>query len=139
MQINLIIVDDDKDTVEIFEDFLKFKGFNVLGVGHNGKDAVNLYDKFKPDVVLMDVMMPEYSGFYGLENIRKINPDAKVIMVTADLTEQTEEKLAELNASAVLYKPYEIDDVVNTINKVNRGEKLEKSEHTITPYSPLQN
>ena len=137
MEISVIIVDDDKDTVEIFEDFLKFKGFNVLGIGHNGKDAVDLYEKFKPDVVLLDVMMPEFSGFYGLENIRKIDPDSKVIMVTADMTQKTEEKLIQLNASAVLYKPYEIDEVVNTIIKVNNGEKLEISNHTITPYSPL--
>jgi DNA-binding response OmpR family regulator len=138
MQTSLIIIDDDKDTVEIFEDYLEFKGFNVLGVGHNGKDAVDLYDKFKPDVVLMDVMMPEYSGFYGLENIRKINPDSKIIMVTADMTEETEEKLTQLNASAILYKPYEIDDVINTIKKVLSGEKLEKtSRPTITPYTPL--
>ena len=138
MQTSLIIIDDDKDTVEIFSDYLEFKGFNVLGVGYSGKDAVDLYDKFKPDVVLMDVMMPEYSGFYGLENIRKINPDSKIIMVTADLTEETEEKLTQLNASAILYKPYEIDDVINTIKKVLSGEKLEKTiKHTVTPYSPL--
>jgi DNA-binding NarL/FixJ family response regulator len=65
--------------------------------------------------------MPEYDGFYGLEHIKKINPEAKVIMVTADLTYDTEKKLKEYNASAVIYKPYEIDSVIETIHKVYNG------------------
>jgi len=48
-------------------------------------------------------------------------PDAKVIMVTADMTEDTEEKLIELKATALVYKPYEIDDILETIHKVKDG------------------
>lgn len=118
MQLNLLIVDDDVDTVEIFKEFLEIKGFNVIGTGKNGKEAVEKYQELKPEVVLLDVMMPDYDGVYGLQNIRKINPHANVIMVTADKTVKTETKLKELNASAILYKPYEIDDVVATINRV---------------------
>ena len=118
METSVIIVDDDKDTVTIFQEFLEYKGFKVLGVGHNGKDAVNLYNKLKPDVVLLDMMMPEFNGVYGLANIRKINPDSKIIMITANKTKETKEKLTEMNASAILYKPYEIDNVVKTIKDV---------------------
>jgi len=67
---------------------------------------------------MLDVMMPEFNGIYGLENIRKINPDSKVIMITADKTKETEEKLIQMNASAIFYKPYEIDNVVKTIKDV---------------------
>jgi len=118
LETSIIIVDDDKDTVSVFQEFLEFKGFKVLGVGYNGKDAVELYNNFKPDVVLLDVMMPEFNGIYGLANIRKINPDSKIIMITANKTEKTKEKLIEMNASAILFKPYEIDNLVNTINDV---------------------
>jgi len=118
METSIIIVDDDKDTVTVFQEFLEFKGFKVLGVGYNGKDAVELYNNFKPDVVLLDVMMPEFNGIYGLANIRKINPDSKIIMITANKTKETKEKLTEMNASAILYKPYEIDNVVKTIKDV---------------------
>ncbi len=118
METSVIIVDDDKDTVTIFQEFLEYKGFKVLGVGHNGKDAVNLYNKLKPDVVLLDMMMPEFNGVYGLANIRKIDPDSKIIIVTADKTKETEAKLIEMNASAIFYKPYEIDNIVNTIEDV---------------------
>ncbi len=119
--VKVIVVDDDVDTVEVFCEYLEIKDIDVVGRGHSGKKAVDLYENLRPDVVLLDVMMPEYDGFYGLANIKNINPEAKVIMVTADLTYDTEKKLKELNASAVIYKPYEIDSVIETIHKVNNG------------------
>jgi two-component system chemotaxis response regulator CheY len=116
--VKVIVVDDDVDTVEVFCEYLEIKDITVVGRGYNGKTAVELYEKHRPDIALLDVMMPEYDGFFGLENIKNINPDAKIIMVTADLTLDTEKKLKDLNASAVIYKPYEIDSVIDTIHKV---------------------
>lgn len=117
--VRAIVVDDDVDTVEVFCEYLEIKDISVIGRGYNGKTAYELYLNLKPDVVLLDVMMPEYDGFYGLENIKNTDPNAKVIMVTADLTYDTERKLKALNASAVIYKPYEIDSVIETIHKVH--------------------
>ncbi|MGQ0606234.1 MAG: response regulator [Candidatus Nitrosotenuis sp.] len=115
--IKAIVIDDDVDTVEVFCEYLEIKDVVVVGRGYNGQTAVELYKKYKPDIVLLDVMMPEYDGFYGLENIKKINPDAKVIMVTADLTLDTEKKLKGL-ASAIVYKPYEMDSILEVIHKL---------------------
>ncbi len=117
---SVIVVDDDRDTVEVFCEYLAIKDIKVLGRGYDGQTAVELYKKHKPDVVLLDVMMPDYDGFYGLEKNRKIDPDAKIIMVTADLTSDTEKKLVDLKASAMIYKPYEIDSGIETIEKVNK-------------------
>ena len=113
-----IVVDDDFDTVEVFSEYLELKNIHVLGKGYNGKDAVDLYQKLKPDVVFLDVLMPDYDGFYALEKIRKLNPNANVIMVTASLTAQTEDKLKDLNASAIIYKPYDIDNIVETVHRI---------------------
>ena len=118
---SVIVVDDDRDTVEVFCEFLKIKGIDVLGYGYNGEEAVELYEKLKPDIVFCDVMMPQYDGFYALKKIRGIDPNAKVIMVTADMTSDTEEQLKKLNATAVVYKPYEIDGIMETIDKVKNG------------------
>ena len=120
--VKVIVVDDDVDTVEVFCEYLEIKDISVLGRGYNGKTAVELYEKYRPDIALLDVMMPEYDGFYGLQHIRAINPEAKIIMVTADLTFDTEKKLNEMNASAVIYKPYEIDSVIDTIHRVFRQQ-----------------
>lgn len=127
---SVIVVDDDKDTVEVFCEYLDIKGISVLGKGYDGKTAVELYKEHKPDIVLLDVMMPDYDGFYGLEQIRKFDPKAKVIMVTADLTSDTEKKLVELKASAMIYKPYEIDSVIETIEKVSKENNMVLSTPT---------
>ena len=117
---SVLVIDDDRDTVEVFCEYLSIKDIKVLGKGYDGRTAVELYKELKPDVVLLDVMMPDYDGFYGLEQIRKFDPEAKIIMVTADLTSDTEKKLVDLKASAMIYKPYEIDSVIETIEKVNK-------------------
>ena len=115
---SLIVIDDDHDTVDVFCEYLTLKGFEVKGRGYNGRDAVELYSKFSPDIVLMDVMMPEYNGFYGLYNIKEKFPESKVIMVTADLSDETQRKLMERGASDILYKPYDIEDVLKSIKRV---------------------
>ena len=69
-------------------------------------------------------MMPEYDGYFALENILKKDTNAKVIMVTADKTSDTRKKLIELKASGILYKPYEIKTVLETIEKVKNGETV---------------
>lgn len=119
MSTSLIVIDDDHDTVDVFCEYLTLKGFEVKGRGYNGRDAVELYSKFRPDIVLMDVMMPEYNGFYGLYNIKEKFPESRIIMVTADLSDETQRKLMERGASDILYKPYDIEDVLKSIKRIN--------------------
>ena len=116
--ITAIVVDDDVDTTEVFAEFLELKNIQVLGKGHDGKDAVDLYKKLNPDVVFLDVMMPYHDGFYGLEKIKQLNPNACVILVTGDLTSETEKRLHVLGGSAIIYKPFDIDDIMETITQV---------------------
>jgi len=118
MNLSAIVVDDERDIVEVFSEYLTIKGVEVKGMGFDGKEAVELYKKFKPDVVFMDVMMPKFSGFYGLQNIRQIDPEAKIIMITADSTERTSEKLKEFGASVILHKPYKIETILKSIEQV---------------------
>ncbi len=113
-----IIVDDDFDTVEVFSEYLELSDIDVVGKGYNGKEAVDLYQKLKPDVVFLDVLMPDYDGFYALEKIRQLDHDAKIIMVTASLTAQTSDQLKDLNASAIIYKPYDINNIIETVHRV---------------------
>ncbi len=122
MGFKVLVVDDDIDTLEVFAEFLEIKDVNVVGRGHNGKDAVELFEKHRPDFVLMDIMMPSYDGFYGIEEIRKIDPNAKIIIVTADVSIETKEKLKDLKPSAVVHKPYEIDDLLEFMHNMGNGQ-----------------
>ncbi len=119
--IKTIVIDDDLDTAETFANVLMMKDIKVLDIALNGEKGFESYKEFHPDVVLMDVMMPESDGFDGLKKIREYDPDAKIVIVTADFREGTEEKLIEDNANAIIYKPINIDEVVHIIHSVNEG------------------
>ena len=114
MKTRVLVIDDHKDIVDSFSDYLKIKGIDVIGCGYNGKQAVEMYSNLKPDVVLMDIMMPEYDGFYGLEQIRKTDPGAKVIMATGGMTSDIEKRLNELGHASIILKPYNIENVIET-------------------------
>ena len=120
-----IVIDDEDDAAEVFCEYLRIKDVDVIGRGRNGREAVELYEELKPDVVLSDVVMPEFDGFYGLEKIREFDPDAKVIMVTASaVTDADKKQMESLGASAVIYKPYDIDNVIETIDKVRKDNPI---------------
>ena len=118
--ITAIVIDDDKDIVNFFSEYLEIKDINVIGKGYDGKEAVDLYVKLRPDVIFLDVMMDKFDGLYALEEIKKIDPIANVIMVTADLRQDIYEKITNLKASATIFKPFEIDEVMHAINNVSR-------------------
>jgi len=106
-----IVIDDDEATIKVFKVILHAVGVAVLASGYDGKAAVRLYEKYAPDIIFTDIMMPGYDGFYALEEIRKLDRHAKVVAVTADLTDETAIRLKELNISAVVYKPFEIQEI----------------------------
>ncbi len=122
---NAIVVDDEKDVLDVFCEFLSVKDINVLATGNNGLDAVNLYKRFKPDVVLMDLIMPQYDGFYGLEKIRQYDPNSKVIIFSASLTPEYIKILREMKASAITQKPYDMDLVIKLIGKIINGKAID--------------
>lgn len=108
MSITCIITEDDPINLKLFSELLEINGISVLDKVTNGKEAVASFEALNPDVVFLDVMMPEFDGAYALEQIRKINPSSKVVMVTADTSEETEQLMGKLKPSAVIHKPYEI-------------------------------
>ena len=112
-----IVIDDDRVSIQLFVDLLRMMDIEVLASGTDGKDAVRLYKKYRPDIIFTDILMPENDGFYALEEIRKLDPHAKVVAVTADLTNETATRLEELNISAVVYKPFDIQDIKKVLYK----------------------
>ena len=120
---SVIIVDDDYDSAEVLSEYLSIKNLNVIAKAKNGAEAVIIYEKLQPDVVLLDVIMPEYDGFYALQKIKNINPNAKVIFVTAATAGVTQKKLFESNVEAIIFKPFEMDYLLETIEMVKQGKK----------------
>ncbi|EIJ65316.1 response regulator receiver domain protein [Candidatus Nitrosopumilus salaria BD31] len=111
---SVIVIDDDEDTVRLFSEFLQEHGVNVVGSGFDGISAVKLFQETKPDVILIDLNMPNGSGFYAIKKIQEINPNARIIAVSADGSYSTEEKLDKLNIP-LIQKPFKMDQVISTI------------------------
>ncbi len=114
----IIVIDDDMETVEVLCEYLAIKDIQTLARGHDGKQAVELYKEHKPDVCLIDLHMPKFDGFYAIREIKKLDPEAKIIVVSDNLQDEEEQKLLKLNCNGFIYKPYEIDSIVETIQRV---------------------
>jgi len=118
--ITAVVIDDDTDTVEVFSDYLELLNVKVVSVGHNGKAAVELYKKHRPDVLFLDLSMPDYDGIYGLENIRAIDPKARVVVVTSVLTAIESEKLEKLRPAEIFTKPFNLDRIKTLLDKISQ-------------------
>ena len=114
-----IVVDDDHDIVDVFCDILQIMQIEVVGKGYDGNEAVELYQKLKPDLVILDITMPEYDGIYALEKIREINPHAKVMVVTADMSSTTNEKLQKLKPTTTVFKPTDTERILGIVRSLN--------------------
>lgn len=115
--ITCIVIDDDKTIVSLFSEILGYMGVKVLAHGYNGNDAVTLYKEHHPEIVFTDIMMPEYDGFYAVEQIKQLEPMAKIVAVTADSTLETKKKLDKLAVSAIVYKPFSQDEIKDVLKK----------------------
>ncbi len=111
-----LVVDDDEDTVNLFTEFLEIYDIVVIGKAFDGKQAVTIYSDMSPNIVFSDVMMPDYDGFYALENIKKMDPKAIVVMITGDVRSETISKLEQLGADAIIYKPFDMQSVMEAVN-----------------------
>jgi DNA-binding NarL/FixJ family response regulator len=118
-----IVVDDSKLTVQVLCDYLAMIDVDVLGRGHNGKDAVELYKKHRPDIVFLDIMMPDYDGYFALENIKKIDSNAKVVVVTSDLRQKDSKELERLGPTKIIFKPFAINIIKDVVEKIRKSKQ----------------
>lgn len=123
---NVIIVDNDYESVEILAKFLEWKDIHVVGMGINGEMGFELYKKIKPDFVVMGVLMWKYDGLYGLKKIREFDPHSRVIMITSEISYATKNKLRKLNPTAIIKKPREINKIPEIIGRKRIHKKLIK-------------
>ena len=113
----IFIIDDDADVVSLFEQFLVMEGYEVVSNAFNGEEALDIFKKMsiKPDIILMDHRMPVKNGLETTEEILSINPNIKVIFVSADYT--VKEKALEAGAIDFLEKPIDLNTLISIVEK----------------------
>ena len=126
--INIIIVDDDPLVVCSLKTIIESSGnIKVLEVGSSGKEAVDLYVKYKPDVLLMDIRMAIMTGIEAAEIILKRFSDAKILFLTTFLDDEYIMKALKLGAKGYILKQY-FDKLIPAIEAVNDGHNVFGSE-----------
>ena len=118
---SVIIIDDDEDILGLLTEYLLLEDFDVVGRGTDGLQAVNLYAEYTPDFVIMDIAMPTYDGIYGLENIRKLNPNATVIILTGNSDKVINQKIIQLSPTRILEKPYPVEKLVSVLKSIKNS------------------
>jgi len=137
MTIRAVVVDDDKETLNLFSDLLTSHKIKVVGKGYNGQEAVFLYQKLKPDVIFLDDSMPVYGGIDALQKIRELNPNAIVIMIIEKMKLNTELTLNRLHPSAVFHEPIDIDEIIQKTHQLclPAKDELENMQKTMITLS----
>jgi DNA-binding response OmpR family regulator len=114
----VLVVDDNEDNAHIIRDYLESKGYPIT-VAYNGDDAMALFDKIKPSLVLLDVMMPGRDGWQVCRDIKAsaVGKTVRVVMVTA-LQDWTDKRQAlETGADDFVEKPFELAKLVEVVER----------------------
>ena len=113
----VLIVDDAAFMRMIVSDILKENGFDVAGEAGNGREAVERYAQLKPDLVTMDITMPEMDGIEAVKAIVGSDPDAKIIMVSAMGQQTLIVEALEAGACDFIVKPFQPAKVLEVVKK----------------------
>lgn len=104
----ILVVDDEIQVVRLLQEFLTSKGHEV-DTALNGAETLAKVKEMKPDIVLLDIMMPGMGGIDTLKEIKKIDPNIAVIMITAVIDEELANRAVKLGAFDYITKPINID------------------------------
>lgn len=104
----VLVVDDEDEVRQVLQEFLVAKGYEVHAAG-SGLEALNALNTFRPDVVLLDVSMPQMDGLETLQRIVAREPTLPVIMVTANADIGITSKLLALGAADYIPKPFDLE------------------------------
>lgn len=125
---SIIIADDNDMMRSILRGMLRGEEYDVVGEARNGQSAIEMADRLKPDIVCMDVMMPEKNGIEALCEIKVAHPTIEVVMVTSNSDPGTVQESIQNGASGFIIKPFNAARVLDTLEKVSARIRQAKSQ-----------
>ena len=114
----ILIVDDAAFMRMMIKDILVRNGYNVIGEAENGRKAVEKYKELNPDLVIMDITMPDMDGIQAVKEIKKIDPKATIIMCSAMGQQAMVIESIQAGAKDFIVKPFQADRVLEAIKRV---------------------
>jgi len=114
---NVMIVDDAAFMRMMLKDILTKNGFTVVGEAENGAVAVEMYGQIKPNLTVMDITMPEMDGLQAVKEIRKRDPQARIVMCSAMGQQSMVIEAIQSGAKDFVVKPFQAERVIEAITK----------------------
>jgi two-component system, chemotaxis family, chemotaxis protein CheY len=114
----ILIVDDAAFMRMMIRDILGKNGYEVVGEAENGARAIERYKDLIPDLVIMDITMPEVDGIQAVKEIKKVNAEAKIIMCSAMGQQAMVIESIQAGARDFIVKPFQAERVVEAVKKV---------------------
>lgn len=114
----ILIVDDAAFMRMMIRDILTKNGYEVVGEAENGSVAVSKYKELIPDLVIMDITMPEVDGIQAVKEIKKVNGDSQIIMCSAMGQQAMVIESIQAGARDFIVKPFQAERVVEAVKKV---------------------
>ncbi len=114
----ILIVDDAAFMRMMIKDILTKNGYEIAAEAENGQKAIEKYSETKPDLVLMDITMPELDGIQALKEIKKLDASAQVIMCSAMGQQAMVIEAIQSGAKDFIVKPFQADRVIEAVKKV---------------------
>ncbi|MDP2882016.1 MAG: response regulator [Azonexus sp.] len=118
-RITIVIAEDNDMMRSILRAMLRGEEYDVIGEARNGQAAIDIVARLKPDIVCMDVMMPEKSGIEALCEIKAANPAIEIVMVTGNSDPETVQESIMNGASGFIIKPFNAARVLDALEKVS--------------------
>lgn len=121
MSTRVLVVDDAVFMRHMIKTILTGMGHEIVGEASDGEEACRMYEELKPDMVTLDLVMPNMSGLDALQSIRKSDPSARVVVISALDQRQPLMEALKLGAVDYVVKPFEKDRVEEAIKRVIAG------------------
>ena len=115
----ILIVDDSRTSRKMLRNILESIGHEIIDEAVNGQEGVQKFQALKPDVVTLDITMPVVDGVEALKMIKALDPESKVVMVTAAGQKNKMIECIKAGANEFLTKPFEQQEIVDVINKMS--------------------
>ncbi|MCK4379899.1 MAG: response regulator [Candidatus Lokiarchaeota archaeon] len=123
----VLIVDDAQFTRNMLKNIInKIEQIEVIGEASNGVEAISLYKKLNPDLVTMDLVMPEKGGIEATEEIMKINSKAMIVVVSALGQEALVLEAAKKGAKDFIQKPFKTEQILEVMDRILKNKTAEK-------------
>lgn len=129
-KIRVLIVDDIAETRENIRKLLQFENdIEVVGVGRTGREAIELTKETKPDVVLMDINMPDMDGIVATEKIQRSNPSTQIVILSVQGDSNYMRRAMLAGARDFITKPPSVDDLTSAIRRAGKMARDERAKH----------